>query len=63
MAETRLNLDDREHAASALAKARKALQTVREFSVKPGLSTDQVKVLADRCRVLEAAIERVSASV
>ena len=63
IAETELSLHDREHAARVLAKARRALQTVRGFLTKPGLSAEQVELLTDRCHVLDAAIERVSADV
>ena len=63
VAKTELSMDDREHAARALAKARRALQTVRHFLVKPGLSAEQVALLTDRCYVLESAIERVFADV
>ena len=63
LAETELSLPDREHATVVLAKARKALETVRGFLTRPGLSAEQVELLADRCHIVEAAIERVSADV
>ena len=52
LAETELlSRQDRERAAVVLAKARKALQSIRGFLAEPGLSAEQIELVADRCRI------------